>query len=141
MDDRTIADRRAHDPTGADRFGLLLALITIGVTRHGRGELLSASELIRGRAARTLLSLLASFVPADVEGRLDNLDPSRRFEQAYPSLAREINDAMETPTLACAQSLLSIARRELSGQVTAVTAATVEAVQVTIDRARSTAQQ
>jgi hypothetical protein len=141
MVDRTIAERHADDPTGADRFGTLLAQITIGVSRHGRGELLSAHELIRGRAARTLVSLLASFVAADVEGRLDNLDPSRRFEQAYPSLARDINDALDTPTLACAQSFLSIARRELSGRVTAVTAATVGAVQATIDRARSTTQQ
>ena len=137
MVDRTIAERRADDPTGADRFGLLLAQITIGVNRHGRGELLSANELIRGRAARTLTSLLASFVVADVDGRLDNLDPTRRFEQAHPSLARDINDALDTPTLACAQSLLTIAERELSGRVTAVTASAVGAVQHTIDRARS----
>ena len=140
MVDRTIAERHADDPTGADRFGGLLAQITIGVTRHGRGELLSANELIRGRAARTLVSLLASFVDPDVGVQLDNLDPSRRFEQAHPSLARAINQAMETPILACAQSFLSIAQRELSGRVTAVTAAAVGAVQATIERARSTTQ-
>jgi hypothetical protein len=140
MVDRTIAERHADDLTGADRFGVFLAQITIGVTRHGRGELLSANELVRGRAARTLVSLLASFVHPDIEGRLDNLDPNRRFEQAYPLLARDISDALDTPTVACAQSLLSIARRELSGRVAAVTAAAIGAVQATIDRARSTTE-
>ena len=135
---RTIAERHTDDPTGADRFGLFLAQITIGVGRHGRGELLSANELIRGRAARTLASLLASFVVADVDGVLDTLDPNRRFEQAAPSVARDVDDALNAPTLECAQSLLSIARRELSGRVAAVTADAVGAVQATIDRARPT---
>jgi hypothetical protein len=87
-----------------------------------------------------LVSLLASFVHPDIEGRLDNLDPNRRFEQAYPLLARDISDALDTPTVTCAQSLLSIARRELSGRVAAVTAAAIGAVQATIDRARSTTE-
>lgn len=140
MVERTIAERHADDPTGADRLGLFLAQITIGVTRHGRGELLSAHELVRGRAARTLADLLASFVDPDVAGRRDNLDPSRRFEQASPSLADDIDDALNSPTLECAQSLLSIARRELSGRVAAATAAAFGAVQATIDRARSATQ-
>jgi glycine/D-amino acid oxidase-like deaminating enzyme len=93
-----------------------------------------------GRATQTLVSLLASFVAADVDGRLDNLDPVRRFEQASPLLGRDITRALDTPTLACAQSLLSIARRELSGPVTAATAAAFGAVQATIDRARATTQ-
>jgi hypothetical protein len=136
--DRTIAEREGDDPTGADRFGRLLAQITIGVTRLGRGELLSAHELIKGRAAQTLVSLLASFVAADVDGRLDNLDPVRRFEQASPSLASDITHALDASTLACAQSLLTIARRELSVPVAAATVSTFDAVQATIDRARAT---
>jgi hypothetical protein len=132
---RTTAEREADDPTGSDRFGQFLAQLTIGVGRHGRGELLSAHELIRGRAVRTLTSLLASFVPADVEGRPDNLDPMRRFEQSHPSLAADLDDALHAPTLDCARSLLAIARRELLGRVTAVTPAAVGAVQATIDRA------
>jgi hypothetical protein len=135
MVSRTTAERQADDPTGTDRFGLFLAQLTIGVTRHGRGELLSAHELVRGRSVRTLTSLLASFVPADVEGRPDNLDPTRRFEQSHPSLAAALDDALQTPTLACARSLLSIARRELSGRVAAATDAALAAVGVTIDRA------
>jgi hypothetical protein len=134
---RTAAERHADDPTGADRFGMLLAQITIGVCRFGRGELLSANELIRGRAARTLVSLLATFSPPEVDGQLDDLDPTRRFELALPALARELDAALNSPVLACAVSLLAIARRELSGRVSAATPASFAAVRSTIDRARS----
>lgn len=137
MAERTIADARAADPTGADRFGRFLAQLTIGVSRHGRGEFLSADELIRGRAARTLLSLLVTFSVPDGDSRLDSLDPTRRFELASPALARQIGEALTSPTLACAATLLSIAHRELSGRVDAVTGASIAAVRSTIDRAHA----
>lgn len=135
--DRTAGERRAEDPTGADRVGTFLSQITIGVCRFGRGELLSANELIRGRAVRTLLSLLVTFVSPARDGQLDDLDPTRRFELAHPELARELDAALNSPALACAASLLSIARRELSGRVGAATPASFAAVRSTIDRARS----
>lgn len=133
---RTTAEQAGADPTGADRLGMLLAQLTIGVNRFGRGELLSANELIRGRAARTLVSLLGSFT-ASAGAHPDTLDPHRRFEQRYPSLACEIDDALGAATLACAESMLSIARRELSGRVPGATTAAFEAVQATLTRARA----
>lgn len=133
--DRTATEHRTGDPSGTDRFGTFLAQITIGASRYGRGELLSANDLIRGHAARTLLSLLATFSIPDDDGRLDALDPTRRFELASPELAQELDAALNSPTLACARSLLSIAHRELAGRVGAVTDASIAAVRSTIDRA------
>jgi hypothetical protein len=135
--ERSAARGRSDDAHGADRLGSLLAQITIGVSRFGRGELLSANDLIRGRATRTLLSLLASFVPPERDVELDDLDPTRRFEQAFASLAREIDDALGSSTLSCAQSLLAVARRELAGRVAAATPAAFTAVELTIERARA----
>lgn len=135
----TLTERTAVDPTGSNRLGSFLAQITIGVTRQARGELLSANHLVRGWAANTLTSLLASFVEPEREAQLDNLDSTRRFEQGFPTLGGEIDRALNSPTLECAQRLVEVARRELTGVLPAATNASFDAIQATLDRAHATA--
>lgn len=109
-----------------------LSQTTIGVTRWARGERLSANHLVRGWAARTLVEILTgSLAPADREP-LDGLDPNRRFELAAPHVAGQIDRALESPLLDCAETLIHIAAEH-----TAVDPAGVAAVSKTIARARS----
>lgn len=137
MVELTLAEAARRDPTGDNRFGTLLSQLTIGVTRAARGEQLSANSLVRGRAAQTLAELVASFVePESSDVALDNLDPNRRFEQAYPSLAAEIEAAVRRPVLDCADALLQLADRELRSAIPAVNETAVSAISATIARAR-----
>jgi lincosamide nucleotidyltransferase B/F len=87
--------------------GRFVVEMIIGLGRLGRGELLSASELIRGRAVTSLLRAVAATSPQPVV--LDNLDPHRRFELAFPSLASRITEALEMPLIEAAASLVDIA--------------------------------
>ena len=120
---------------GNDQFGSFASQLTTGINRFARGERLSANHLIRGWAARSLVSLLHIYVEADRVRELDNLDPNRRFELVYPILARQIEDALANPTLECAGHLLDIAARELTGRVPAATPEAFAAVRSTLDRA------
>ncbi len=119
-----------------DLFGTFLSQTTIGVTRFARGELLSANHLIRGWAATTLAALVATVVAAEMRGRLDNLDPNRRFEAAYPAIGRGIGEAVDLSLLDVAAALVDLAERELGSLVGAATPASFRAVRVTIARAR-----
>ncbi len=137
MADGTAAHATAHDPAGADRFGSFAAQWTIGVTRAARGELLSANHLLRGWAVRSLTSLLASVLSPEPspDARLDDLDPHRRFELVHPSVAAELDRALQLPTLDAAAAILAVASRELMGQVDVATEAAFTALAVTLDRA------
>lgn len=137
MVQRTTGVAAAADPTGEDRFGAFLTQITIGVTRFARGERLSANDMIRGRAARTLVGLLGSFLDTDRADSLDNLDPTRRFEQAHPGLAEEIDAALHGPLLRCAAVLVRVAARELVA-IPSADAAAISAVRATLARAEAT---
>ncbi len=134
------AARTATTPGKApdDLFGTFLSQLTIGVTRYARGEMLSANHLIRGWAARTLTALIPSAVPAEREAILDNLDPNRRFEMAYPALGAEIMAAVDLPLLESASRLLDVAERALTGRVVAATPRAFDALRATIARASAT---
>lgn len=134
-----IAERTAskakRDPTGGTRLGTFLSQLVIGANRYGRGENLSANDMIRGRATRALVSLLADFAQPEAEADLDNLDPHRRFETAFPSLGAEMSTAMERSPPEAAAALLAIARRELVGKVANATPQAMDAVGAVIARA------
>jgi hypothetical protein len=84
---------------------LAVAKLLIGAGRARRGELLSASGLIRDEAVGLLLRA--------VLGRTDPpgaaLDPRRRFELAHPALAERIEIACRRPPEDAARELLAIA--------------------------------
>ena len=90
-------------------LGQVVTCALVGAQRHRRGETLSGAHLV-GLALRHLLALLAATVP-DPEGVLDDLDPSRRFEQAQPALGAELAELLRRAPDACALGLLDVAER------------------------------
>ena len=93
--------------------GQLLGNLLVGGGRAARGELLSARLFVAGYAAGHLLRLLARHVPAEADVSLDDLDPFRRFERAYPRLGGDLNAVLVRDPLEAAIALLDLAGREL----------------------------
>lgn len=125
---RTAAEhaRRQADP--AYHFGQFLTNLWVGIGRHWRGERLSGHRFVRGEALAHLLTLIAALVPADQPAALDSIDPARRFEQAYPALAAEINAALLQETPQAAAALLALAGRLLGDRLPDYPAEAVEVV-------------
>lgn len=135
---RAIVSRTKAAPgrTVEDLLGSFFAQITIGVNRHARGERLSGNHLVRGWAARSLAALHATLAEPALDTALDNLDPNRRFEQAYPEAAANILRALELSLVESADSLVDIAERLVAGQAANAGAEAFQAVRSTIERAR-----
>ncbi|MRX43017.1 hypothetical protein [Agromyces kandeliae] len=106
-----VAAKPAPIGPDVDRdLGLVLALTLIGVGRARRGERLSANTLVRGTAVEALTRAVASRLePEEGDARLDSLDPSRRFERAYPSIAARIDGLLAAPVESCARGLVDLA--------------------------------
>jgi hypothetical protein len=121
LDRGGVAERMAEvaaKPVEAhpDRWlaGQLLGNLLVGGSRAARGELLSARLFVAGHAMAHLLRLISRHVPAESAMPLDDLDPFRRIERAYPRLGRELNAALGRPPLDAAVALLDLAERELA---------------------------
>ncbi len=143
LDRGGVAERMARvaaKPVEAysDRWlsGQLLGNLLVGGGRAARGELLSARLFVTGHAPGHLLRLLARHVPAEVETPLDDLDPFRRFERAYPGLGGQLNAALALPPLDAALALLDVAARELEPRLPGWPAAAATAVRNRLARAR-----
>jgi predicted nucleotidyltransferase len=113
-----VARATADSSSGSDddptvSFGMLLTNVLVGAGRHARGEALSGSFFIKSLAARWLLVLVERTLPSERSSVLDDLDPFRRFELAYPVVGREIEVLLSSGTLAAARGLLDLAEREL----------------------------
>ncbi len=111
---REVRSSRADD---AWRVAQFLTLLLVGGSRDARGERLSGGALVRQEALRQLLVLLSRHVPSPRSAMLDDLDPFRRFEIAYPELGREIGGALRLETRGAARGLIAIARRELAARI------------------------
>lgn len=59
---------------------------------------------------------------------VDNLDPLRRFEMAFPSLGQELNDILQKDTSLAAREMLQLAQRELESHLQNYPALAVEVV-------------
>lgn len=94
-------------------LGQFMLNLLVGVGRHHRGEKLSGQQFVKQFAFRNLLLLLQKYLPSPTKGILDNLDPSRRFERAYPALGQELNQILSQETPLAAKGLLALAGREL----------------------------
>jgi hypothetical protein len=114
--DSTAAATEAR-ADGGWLVGQFLTGILVAAGRFARGERASARSLITNQAARTLLVLLARHIPSERRDVLDDLDPFRRFEVAYPDLGRELDVVLRLETLAAALGLLDLGRRELEGRM------------------------
>lgn len=100
-----------HDPAAA--FGMLITNVLVGAGRDARGEALSGSFFVKSLAVRWLVLLVERTIPSESSSLLDDLDPFRRFELAYPAVAAEIDALLSGSTLDAARGLLDLAEREL----------------------------
>lgn len=122
-----VGDQSVHDaaravnanrPEGSVQpereFTLFLTQLLSGIGRAQRGEVQSASGLIRYEAVNHLLRVLAArFHPDDP--RLDPLDPRRRFDAVSPAIGMQIEAACQLGPTAAARALVQIAETELGG--------------------------
>lgn len=97
----------------ARQFGLLLAHVLVGAGRHVRGEVLSGAFFVKSLAVSNLVSLVAAVLPSESSSLLDGLDPLRRFDLAYPEIAREIDGLCRAEAPVAATGLLALAERVL----------------------------
>jgi lincosamide nucleotidyltransferase len=98
-------------------FGQFITNLWVGFGRYQRGEQLSAHHFIKFSALTHLLPLLAEYAQAEHPELLDNLDPFRRFEQAFPALGAEINALLLQPAPQAALGLLAVADQHLSASL------------------------
>ncbi|MCC7384483.1 MAG: hypothetical protein IT384_21730 [Deltaproteobacteria bacterium] len=109
---RTAADLDTGRPDDAWLIGQFLTELVVALGRHGRGELLSATQRLQ-TAAGHLARLLARHATAPEKSLLDGLDPLRRFERVFPGLGTELNEALQGPLPHAVERLLALASREL----------------------------
>jgi lincosamide nucleotidyltransferase len=94
-------------------LGQFLTNLLVGVGRYRRGEQLSARLFIAGWSLYALLRLLPKHIPTEHPEALDNLDPLRRVEVAYPEIGTEINRLVRLDPDKAAIGLLDLANHLL----------------------------
>jgi hypothetical protein len=143
--DRMVAVRAATAARLAEagfdprwEVGQLLGALLVGSLRAARGERASGDHLVRCVAARHLLALVHRLVPAAPGAALDDLDPFRRIEAAWPDLAGALGAALALPAPAAAAAVLGLAEGTLAGR-TSWPAAAAAAVRRRIGEAQAAA--
>ncbi len=117
-------------------LGQLLTALLVGTGRFRRGERLAAHQLVRATALGHLVALVARHVPAAPSARRDDLDPLRRFEEAWPGIGREVGEALRREVPVAAGGILAVAVRELSGRMPAFPADATSTVAAFLARRR-----
>lgn len=90
-------------------LGKFLCNLLVGVGRFRRGEQLSAHQFVKSYALSHLLTLIQTHTKAAEGATPDNLDPWRRFEQAYPGSAAKISVALAGSVPQAAEAFLQLA--------------------------------
>ncbi len=114
IEERTAAVKASPRPQPSDEFllGMTVASALVAGGRARRGELLSAAFFVTW-TLKHLTALLVRAVPAAEASILDELDPLRRFERAYPELGAELAAIVRLAPDDAALALLDVAEREL----------------------------
>ena len=120
----------ANPPSDEWLVGQFLTNLLVGSGRHQRGERLSGRQLVASSALAHLVMLLSRRAGSPPAAGRDSLDPLRRFETAFPSLGRRLEEALRRETPQAARALLDIAREELPDRIPA---AAVEAIRPRLD--------
>ncbi len=133
MQAATTAEAEDLARDGLCLFGQFVTALLVGVGRCRRGERLSGRQVIDGMALAALLRLIPTVLPPQGEARtLDNLDPLRRFEAAYPALGAEINALLDLAPEQAAGGLLDLADGLLRDRMPGYPAQAVAAVRARI---------
>ena len=107
----TRAEGERADP--AFLAGQFATNLLVGVARHRRGEHLSGHEFVKMHAVQHLLRLVAAVVPPTDPAAVDDLNPWRRVEQAFPEIATVLAAALEHPVPRAAAEMLALAERKV----------------------------
>ena len=124
----TVADFQRTTGDDVSLLGQFMTNLLVGVGRYRRGEQLSARQLITLSSLYSLLQLIPKHIPAERPVPLDNLDPLRRVELAYPALGAEINRLVRLELDQAAAGLLDLADRLLRDRLAEYPADAVETV-------------
>lgn len=111
----TLRRAAAERPGEEWLVGQFLVQLVTGALRHARGERLAGHARVQGAAVHRLLELLGPRAPEPAA--LDDLDPVRRFEQAWPQMATRIERALALDPPAAAVALLGIAQDGLGERI------------------------
>lgn len=103
-------------PDDAWLWGQLLSQVQVGVARCRRGEVLSGRARLADAVAH-LCTLLARHGHAAHPEVLDDLDPLRRVERAFPGYGPVLARATEAGFEALARAVLDVAEAALGAQV------------------------
>lgn len=87
------------EETDAWLVGQLLTALLVGAQRHRRGERMSGVDFVHRYALRHFLVLLGRHVPAERPEAIDNLNPFRRVEQAWPAVGMALSALLSTGNL------------------------------------------
>jgi len=123
---RAETERRLRAEAPGDEWlaGQFLADILIAAGRSRRGERLAGRQRLAA-AAGHLVRLAARHLSPAEPAALDDLDPARRFERAFPALAAEIDAVLGREVPEAAWALLAVAARALGSRLPAEGAAAV----------------
>lgn len=108
-----VAESSPSDFDAQRSMAMFLSQLIVGAGRAARGEVLSAHQIIKQYGLVELLALLGAYLPAPDKTRLDNFNPTRRFEQVYPDVGAAINALLLQAPTSAAQSLLQLADEQL----------------------------
>lgn len=109
-------------------MGQFITNLLVGVWRCRRGEYFSGRQLITVSSLYALLRLIPKYIPAPQPAALDNLDPLRRFEAAYPDIGAQINRLLQLDLNEAAVGLLDLADDVLHDKFANYPTAAVDAV-------------
>ncbi len=115
-------------------FGQFIANVLVGVGRYRRGEQISGRTFVGVWSMYALLRLIGKHFPAAAGVSLDNLDPLRRVEFAYPVIGTEIDRLLGLDVLLMAQGLLDLAEQLFRDRMADYPAGAVAAVRKVISR-------
>jgi hypothetical protein len=123
---RIGTERRTRAEAPGDEWlaGQFLADLLVAAGRSRRGERLAGRQRLSAAAGHLLRLLARHLAPAE-PAALDDLDPARRFERAFPRLAAEIDAALGCDVPEAARALLAVAVRALGPRLPAEGAAAV----------------
>ncbi len=104
----TEAEASDSQPDDEFLFGQFLTNLLVGTGRWARGERQSGRLFVKQHAVGHLLQLANRHCPAESSGSLDNLDPHRRLEFAFPEFGERLAAILAEDVPVAAEGLLGL---------------------------------